>query len=245
MAGCVPQPFGAGCCGRWSRSPPCAGGTGEHRSGDRFLPWCCGLSMPLSQLSSSSLENGRGSWCQAWGHPPDCVLPAVAQGVATEYGSLLIAGLSCSSWPWHMPCPSRLPASRGRLQGSGSRPLMTPCHGGVAPTPQLHSPKPKHNPGVGNQFPVPGRHKWQPQALAVEKPLYPAITPGAGNGDPQSPRGGGATCANKVPSLQGLAGLVPPPAHPPPGPAPHLHLRAFPHPPLPGLAHQIRLPEFL
>ncbi|XP_009288174.1 PREDICTED: protein ABHD12B [Aptenodytes forsteri] len=33
------------------------------------------------------------------------------------------------------------------------------------------SPKAKHNPGVGNQFLVPGGHKRQPQALAGEKPL--------------------------------------------------------------------------
>lgn len=240
VAGCVPQPFGTGCCWRWSHFPPFAGGTGGHQPGDWFLPWRCRLSEPLFQLSSLSLGNCRGSRCRAWGHCCDCVPPATAQGVAVEYRLLLIASLSCSSRSG--TCPA-LPAYLRPVGGCGDRIVAFHdamswwgCSDTLAP-----SPKTKHS--VGSQFLVPGTHTRQLQGKAAVSNHYSwGWERGLGFAVPQNPWGGRGR-AKGVSALQGPAGLVPPAAHPPPGPAPHLHLRALPHPPLPRPAHQIRLPE--
>lgn len=111
------------------------------------------------------------------------------------------------------------------------------------------SPKAKHNPGVGNQFPVPEGAQTAASGpcgrrAAVSNHHNWGWEWGPRSNEPQSPWGGRG-CANGVSALQGLAGLVPPAAHPPPGPAPHLHLRALSRPPLPSHAYQIRLPELM
>lgn len=89
--------------------------------------------------------------CQACGHICGCASPAGTQGVVPEYRLLLIAGLTCSSQPWHIPCPSCLPASVGGL----GRPDQSFCHPvspwGCSPPP-LHPQKPSTTPVWGSSL---------------------------------------------------------------------------------------------